>query len=137
MSRYIGQSDATFNTNARRLLLSNVIGIDNTGKTFLSLHLFYTSESKRLFCFVLEIWRTYFFYDDCPGPAVWCRDFAAGFTAAMAEQAAEHTAALRKAKLDTSSKAKERAHSDSLDLLQDPLPTAPPYEADSETIVVD
>ena len=55
----------------------------------------------------------------------------------MAEQAAEDAAALCKAKLDTSSKAKERAHSDSLDLLQDPLPTAPPYEADSQTIVVD
>ena len=49
----------------------------------------------------------------------------------MAEQAAEDAAALRKAKLDTSSNSKERAHLDSLDLLQDPLPTAPPYEADS------
>jgi hypothetical protein len=75
--------DATFNKNNRRLLLQNIVGIDNTGKTFAALQLFYISESARFFRFVAKIWGTYFFYD-CPGPSVWCADFAAGVSAAVA-----------------------------------------------------
>ena len=86
VSRRLVESDATFNTNQRRLLLQYVVGIDNTGKTFPVLQVFHISESARTFCFIMNIWRTYFFYD-CPGPAVWCGDFAAGLTAAVAQQA--------------------------------------------------
>jgi hypothetical protein len=69
------------------MLLSSVVGINNTGSTFTCMYLFYINESARFFRFCEQIWMTYFFYD-CPGPAVWCGDFAAGFTAVMAESAA-------------------------------------------------
>jgi hypothetical protein len=96
ISRRIGQSDATFNTNDKRMLLSSVVGIDNTGSTFTCMHLFHINESARFFRFCEQIWMTYFFYD-CPGPAVWCGDFAAGFTAAMAESAALQAVEARRA----------------------------------------
>ena len=48
-------SDATFSTNERGLLLQNVVGIDNTGKTFPAMQLFHISESARLFRFVIKI----------------------------------------------------------------------------------
>jgi hypothetical protein len=66
VSRRLVESDATFNTNERRLLLQHVVGIDNTGKTFPILQVFHISESARTFRFIMDIWRTYFFYD-CPG----------------------------------------------------------------------
>jgi hypothetical protein len=86
------ESDATFNKNDRRMLLQNIVGIDNTGKTFPCMQVFYISESACTFCFIIKIWATYFFYD-CPGPAIWCGDFAAGLTAAVAQQAAQDAAA--------------------------------------------
>jgi hypothetical protein len=57
ISGRIVESDATFNTNERRLLLQNVVGIDNTGKTFPALQLFHISESARLFRFIMKLRR--------------------------------------------------------------------------------
>ena len=131
VSRRLVESDATFNTNQRRLLLQHVVGIDNTGKTFPVLQVFHISESARTFCFIMNIWRTYFFYD-CPGPAVWCCDFAAGLTAAVAQQAVKDAIAARKAEELALSKGKEDPFN-----IDDPLPTAPLWEADSQTIIVD
>jgi len=91
------------------------------------MQVFYISESARTFRFIMKIWATYFFYD-CPGPAIWCGDFTAGLTAAVAQQAAQDAAAQQA----------EVLREESPDLLQlDPLPTAPPYESDSQTIIVD
>jgi hypothetical protein len=138
MPRRLAESDATFNTNEKRLLLQNVIGIDNTGKTFPSMQLFHLSESARAFRFIQHIWSTYIFYD-CPGPAVWCGDFAAGLSSAIAQLAAEDAAAASKTAEEAASKGKEVSRAKSPDTLQmdDPLPTAPLYEADSQTIIVD
>jgi hypothetical protein len=119
VSRRLVESDATFNTNQRRLLLQHVVGIDNTGKTFPVLQVFHISESARTFCFIMNIWRTYFFYD-CPGPAVWCGDFAAGLTAAVAQQAVKDAIAARKAEELALSKGKEDPFN-----IDDPLLTAP------------
>ena len=126
VSRRLIESDATFNSNDRGLLLQDVIGIDNTGKTFPIMHLFHVNEAARFFHFVRKVLATYFFYD-CPGPAVWCGDFAAGLTAAIAQVAAE----------EALSKGKELARDSPNPLEMDPLPTAPPYELDSQTIIVD
>jgi hypothetical protein len=125
-------TDTTFNTNEKRLLLQNVIGIDNTGKTFPSMQLFYLSESARAFRFIQHIWSTYIFYN-CPGPTVWCGDFAAGLSSAIAQLAAEDAAAASKTAEEAASKGKEVSRAKSPDTLQidDPLPTAPLYEADS------
>jgi hypothetical protein len=138
VSRRLVESDATFNTNERRLLLQHVVGIDNTGKTFPILQVFHISKSARTFRFIMDIWRTYFFYD-CPGPAVWCGDFAAGLTAAVAQQAVKDAIAARKAEKLALSKGKEVERSVLPGPLNidDLLSTAPLWEADSQTIIVD
>ena len=55
ISRYIVQSDATFNTNDKRLLLSNVVGLDNRGKTFPAMYLFHVNESTRLSRWIMTL----------------------------------------------------------------------------------
>jgi hypothetical protein len=88
VSDMVAETDATFNTNTKRLLLQSVIGIDNTGKTFSFLHSFSLNEAARTFEFLMKIWETHFFYD-CPGPAVIAGDFSKGLTAAVARKAAQ------------------------------------------------
>jgi hypothetical protein len=132
-------SDATFSTNSKHMLLQHVIGIDNTGKTFPCLQMFHPTENTRAFRFVESIWRTRFFYD-CPGPAIWCADFAAGLASAYAEIAAEEARAAKRAeeKATLQGKGKEVAHSVSATPLKgDPPSRATSYKADSQTIVVD
>jgi hypothetical protein len=102
------ESDDTFNTNSKRLLLQNVIGVDNTGKTFPAMQLLHTKESARLFQLIVKIWQTYYFYD-CPGPGVWCADFCAGVTACVAQEAVAQKAAAEAAAAKPNSKGKEIA----------------------------
>jgi len=76
----------------------------------------------------MTLWDIYFFYDDCPGPAVFMGDFAAGFSAAMASAAADQVIAERKAVIDAISKSKGR---DTSLKVYNLLPTALLDEADS------
>jgi hypothetical protein len=82
----------------------------------------------------MTLWDTYFFYDDCPGPAVFMGDFVAGFSAAMAGAAVDQVIAERKAVIDAISKGKG---CDTSPEAYNPLPTALLDEADSQTIIID
>ena len=77
----------------------------------------------------MKLWEKYFFYD-CPGPVVICADFAAGLTAAIARKATEDAEEAYRAK-SVNGKGKEVA------VDEDPLLSAPPYDVDSQTIIVD
>jgi hypothetical protein len=52
VSGFMYETDATFNTNKLRLPLSIMVGITNTGKTFLMAMCYITSESCESFEFV-------------------------------------------------------------------------------------
>jgi hypothetical protein len=49
----LAKTDATFNTNEKRLLLQCFVGIDNTGLTFQFLQAFATAESADIIRFLL------------------------------------------------------------------------------------
>ena len=49
VSGFLYETDATFNTNTRRLPLSVMVGIDNTGHTFPMAFMFITSELAKSF----------------------------------------------------------------------------------------
>jgi hypothetical protein len=48
VSNMVAETDTTFNTNERRLLLQSFIGVDNTNSTFQFLQAFSTTESARI-----------------------------------------------------------------------------------------
>ena len=137
VSDMLAQTDATFNTNEKRLLLQCFIGIDNTNSTFEFLQAFSTAESARNIRFILQVLQDYFFYD-CPGFAVLAGDFGSGLSAGFAQKAAEDT---REAERQLAYKGKQIQWEDVPEELQIddyPLPTArPEYEPDSQTIIVD
>ena len=134
VSRSLAQTDGTFNTNEKRLLLQCFISVDNTGKTFQFLQAFSTAESAEIIRFLLQILEDHYFYD-CPGFVVLIGDFSTGLSAGFAQKAVEDTKRAQKGKpkqCDLSS--------DKLQIEHYPLPTAPSrpkYEADSQTIIVD
>ena len=111
VSGFLIESDATFNKERRRLLLHNLIGIDNCGKTYPALQLFATNEAARVFEKVEDVWNRFIFHD-CPGPAVLAGDFAAGLTTSVARSAVKRKDAARKAKDLSRGKGKERADFD-------------------------
>ena len=49
VSGFMYETDVAFNTNKLRLLLLVIIGIDNTGKTFLIAFMYHTTESVKVF----------------------------------------------------------------------------------------
>jgi hypothetical protein len=49
VSRFLYKTDATFNTNTRRLPLSMIIRIDNIGHTFPIAFMFITTELAKSF----------------------------------------------------------------------------------------
>jgi hypothetical protein len=137
VSDMVAETDATFNTNEKRLLLQCFVGIDNTNSTFEFLQAFSTAESARNIRFILQVLQDYFFYD-CPGFAVLAGDFGTGLSAGFAQKAAEDA---REAERQLAHKGKQKqveTVSDELQLECYPLPTArPEYEPDSQTIIVD
>jgi hypothetical protein len=137
VSDMVAETDATFNTNEKRLLLQCFVGIDNTNSTFEFLQAFSTAESARNIRFILQVLQDYFFYD-CPGFAVLAGDFGTGLSAGFAQKAAEDT---REAERQLAHKGKQNQVEtvpDELQLEYYPLPTArPEYEPDSQTIIVD
>ena len=91
VSGFLYETDATFNTNTRRLPLTVMVGIDNTGHTFPMAFMFITSESAKSFQFANECLTDLCFYD-CPQPNLICGDFSKGLGAAVAKQAAKELA---------------------------------------------
>jgi hypothetical protein len=63
-----------------------MVGITNTGKTFLLAYCYITSKSAKSFDFVAGELTKYVFYD-CPEAAVICADFTKGLGASIAAQA--------------------------------------------------
>ena len=111
VSGFLIESDATFNKESRRLLLHNLIGINNYGKTYLALQLFATNKGARVFKKLEDVWNRFIFYD-CPRPAVLARDFAAGLTVAVARSGIKRKEAARRAKEMSREKGKGRADFD-------------------------
>jgi hypothetical protein len=91
VSGFIYETDATFNTNTRRLPLSVMVGIDNTGHTFPMAFMFITSESAKSFIFTSSCLTDLCFHD-CPQPSLICGDFSKGLGAAVVAQAAKELA---------------------------------------------
>ena len=87
VSDMLAETDATFNTNEKRLLQC-FIGIDNTNSTFEFLQAFSTAESAHNIRFILQVLQDHFFYD-CPGFAVLAGDFGSGLSAGFAQKAAQ------------------------------------------------
>ena len=139
----LAQTDGTFNTNEKRLLLQCFVGIDNTGKTFQFLQAFSTAESAEIIRFLLKVLEDHFFYD-CPGFAVLMGDFGSGLSAGFAQKAVQDIRDAKDAReKEIARKGKQKQWEPSPDKLQlqhYPLLTAPirpEYELDSQTIIVD
>ena len=98
VSGLLAQTDGTFNTNEKRLLLQCFISIDNTGKTFQFLQAFSTAESGDIIRFLLDILKDYFFYD-CPGFVVLISDFSSRLSTRFILKAAEETIVAREREL--------------------------------------
>jgi hypothetical protein len=86
VSDFIYKTDATFNTNILKLPLSVVVGIDNTGSTFLAAYCYITSESAVSFKWTSEQ-LTDLAFSDCPELALIISDFSKGLGAAVAAKA--------------------------------------------------
>jgi hypothetical protein len=86
-SGFMYETDATFNTNSLKLLLSVLVGIDNCGKTFPIAFCYITSKAAASFRFTADQLTDFAFYD-CPEPAVIVGDFSKGLRAACAAKAA-------------------------------------------------
>jgi MULE transposase domain len=65
VSGFMYETDATSNTNTLRLLLSVIVGVDNTSLTFPLAFMFMTSESAKAFKFTSDQLTDLVFYD-CP-----------------------------------------------------------------------
>jgi hypothetical protein len=91
VSGFLYETDATFSTNTRRLPLSVMVGIDNTGSTFPMAFMFITSEAAKSFEFASACLTDLCFHD-CPQPSLICGDFSKGLGAAVAAQAAKDIA---------------------------------------------
>ena len=143
VSDMVAETDGTFNTNEKHLLLQCFVGIDNTGSTFQFLQAFSTAESARIIRFLLQVLEDHFFYD-CPGFAVLAGDFGKGLSKGFAEKAAQEARVAQEAQQkEAAQKGKQIQREISPDKLQFenyPLPTAPTrpdFELDSQTIIVD
>jgi len=63
VSGFLYETNATFNTNTRRLPLSVIVGIDNTKHTFPMAFMFITTELAKSFKFIRECLIDLCFYD--------------------------------------------------------------------------
>ena len=87
VSGFLYETDATFNTNILKLLLSVIVSIDSCGKTFPVAYCYISSESAASFKFVAAKLSDLAFYD-CPGNAIIVGDFFKGLGAACVAKAA-------------------------------------------------
>jgi len=81
------KTDATFNTNSLKLLLSVIVGINNCRKTFPVAYCYIILECAASFKFAADQLSDLAFYD-CLKAAVIVRDFAKGLRAACAAKVA-------------------------------------------------
>src|ERR1700722_15914944 len=88
ISSFMYKTGATFNTNKLHLPLSVMVGITNTGTTFLMAMCYITSESAESFEFVQHQLTKYVFFN-CPEPVVIVADFMKGLGAAIAAKTQE------------------------------------------------
>ena len=88
VSGFLYETDTTFSTNTRRLPLSVMVGIDNTGHTFPMAFMFITTKLAKSFKFAGECLINLCFYD-CLQPSLICSDFSKGLGAAVAAQGAK------------------------------------------------
>jgi hypothetical protein len=63
VSGFLYETNATFSTNTRRLPLSVIVGINNTGYTFPMAFIFITTESAKSFKFAGECLTDLCFYN--------------------------------------------------------------------------
>jgi hypothetical protein len=82
VSGFMYETDVTFNTNKLWLLLSVIIRIDNTGKTFLITFMYHTTESAKAFKFASKQLTDLAFYN-CLKAVVICEDFFKGLGATV------------------------------------------------------
>lgn len=80
--------DATFNTNDKNLLLSSLVGVTNTGRTFPVAFSFQPSEAERSFTLTWQFLDQFVFHSGLNGPAVIMGDQAPGFVSSMGGQSA-------------------------------------------------
>jgi hypothetical protein len=99
VSGFIYKTNVTFNTNKLRLLLSVIIRIDNTGKTFLLAFMYYTTKSAKAFKFASDQLIDLAFYN-CLKPAVICGDFFKGLGATIKLKVFQDTRQKAKPKQD-------------------------------------
>jgi hypothetical protein len=87
VSGFMYKTDATFNTNSLKLLLSVMVGINNYRKTFLAAYCYITSEFVALFTFVTDQLSDLAFHN-CPKAAIIVKDFSKGLGAACVAKVA-------------------------------------------------
>jgi hypothetical protein len=81
------KTNATFNTNYLKLLLSVIVNINNCRKTFLTVYYYIMLESTASLKFVVNQLSDLAFYN-CPKAVVIVGDFTKGFRATCAAKAA-------------------------------------------------
>ena len=86
VSGFIYETNATFNTNSLKLLLSVMVGINNTRATFPIAYCYITSESAASFKWIVEQ-LTKLAFQDCPKPTLIVRDFLKGLRATIIAKA--------------------------------------------------
>jgi hypothetical protein len=94
VSGFMYKTDATFNTNCLKLLLSVIVSIDNTSKTFPIAYCYITSESAVSFKWVAEQLTDLAFYGDWPKATLICSNFLKGLGAAVGAKATADLARL-------------------------------------------
>lgn len=87
VSRFLIQTDATFNTNKLNIPLSILLGITNTILSFPMAYTFISLESAEAFKFINACCKELFFWDNCSSPAMMLGDFSLRLFAAMIKKA--------------------------------------------------
>jgi len=86
VSDFVYKTDTTFNTNILKLLLSVLVGINNTSSTFLIAYCYITSELAVSFKWISKQ-LTDLAFSDCLEPALIISNFSKGLGAAIATKA--------------------------------------------------
>ena len=84
ISDFVRECDATVSNNLLRMLLTNIVGITNAGRTFSLAFSFIRSESAENFDFIFSSLDELVFYN-VPRPQIVLSDQAKGFIKSLAE----------------------------------------------------
>lgn len=83
VSSFVIQTDATFNINELNMLLSILVGIINTISSFPLAYIFIFLSLKKHSNLSMPIAKSFFFWNDFPGPIVMLGNFLLGLSVAM------------------------------------------------------